>query len=160
MLPRGGFQLIQAICIAQRPPAIPDPYPRDIEVQERNPIFFGMGVDAVRTAKAAFVAAIAIVALVVPLLPGIAEESGSVALTISIDGAIGPASEWPSGSTRWNKRSRTALIPSIIVKTPLFHFPTPFEVVAHRLASASCVSNSEHINGERPFPRVAAPGEP
>jgi len=54
----------------------------------------------------------------------------------------------------------TALIPSIMAKTPLFYFPTPFEVAAHRLASASCVSNSEQVNGERPFPRVAAPGEP
>jgi membrane-bound serine protease (ClpP class) len=42
--------------------------------------------------KAALVAAIAIVALVVSLLPGLAEESGTLALTISIDGAIGPAS--------------------------------------------------------------------
>jgi membrane-bound serine protease (ClpP class) len=46
----------------------------------------------VQTVKAALVAAIAIVALVVSLLPGLAEESGSLALTISIDGAIGPAS--------------------------------------------------------------------
>ena len=45
-----------------------------------------------QTVKAALVAAIAIVALVVSLLPGLAEESGSLALTISIDGAIGPAS--------------------------------------------------------------------
>jgi membrane-bound serine protease (ClpP class) len=46
----------------------------------------------VQTVKAALVAAIAIVALVVSLLPGLAEESGTLALTISIDGAIGPAS--------------------------------------------------------------------
>jgi membrane-bound serine protease (ClpP class) len=46
----------------------------------------------VQTVKAALVAAIAIVALVVSLLPGLAEESGNLALTISIDGAIGPAS--------------------------------------------------------------------
>ncbi len=44
------------------------------------------------TVKAALVAAIAIVALLVSLLSGWAEESGSLALTISIDGAIGPAS--------------------------------------------------------------------
>ena len=44
-----------------------------------------------RTVKAALVAAIAIVALVISLLPGLAEESDSLALTISIDGAIGPA---------------------------------------------------------------------
>ena len=43
-------------------------------------------------AKATLVAAIAVVALVISLLAGSAEESGSIALTISIDGAIGPAS--------------------------------------------------------------------
>lgn len=45
-----------------------------------------------QTANVALVAAIAIVALVVCLLPGLAEESGNLALIISIDGAIGPAS--------------------------------------------------------------------
>ncbi|MGY8684148.1 nodulation protein NfeD [Bradyrhizobium sp. UFLA05-153] len=45
-----------------------------------------------QTVKAALVAAIAVVALVVSLRPGFAEESGKVVLTISIDGAIGPAS--------------------------------------------------------------------
>ncbi|MGX9427726.1 MULTISPECIES: NfeD family protein [Bradyrhizobium] len=45
-----------------------------------------------QTVKAALVAAIAIVALVVSLLPGLAEENRSLALTISLDGAIGPAS--------------------------------------------------------------------
>lgn len=57
-----------------------------------EPHIFGKGVLAVQTVKAALVAAIAIVALVVSLLPGLAEESRSLALTISIDGAIGPAS--------------------------------------------------------------------
>jgi hypothetical protein len=57
-----------------------------------EPHIFGKGVLAVQTVKAALVAAIAIVALVVSLLPGLAEESGSLAQTISIDGAIGPAS--------------------------------------------------------------------
>jgi membrane-bound serine protease (ClpP class) len=46
----------------------------------------------VQTVKAAVVAAITVVALIVSLLPGSAEESGTLALTISIDGAIGPAS--------------------------------------------------------------------
>jgi len=46
----------------------------------------------VQTVKAALVAAIAVVALVVSLLPGLAEGGTSLALTISIDGAIGPAS--------------------------------------------------------------------
>jgi membrane-bound serine protease (ClpP class) len=46
----------------------------------------------VQTVKAALIAAIAVVALVVSLLPGSAEENRSVALTIPLDGAIGPAS--------------------------------------------------------------------
>ncbi|MBV9558397.1 MAG: nodulation protein NfeD, partial [Pseudolabrys sp.] len=45
-----------------------------------------------QTVKAAVIATITIVALIVSLLPGLAEESGTLALTISIDGAIGPAS--------------------------------------------------------------------
>jgi membrane-bound serine protease (ClpP class) len=46
----------------------------------------------VQTVKAAFVAAIAVVALVVSFLPSLAEESRRLALTISLEGAIGPAS--------------------------------------------------------------------
>jgi len=66
--------------------------PGGIEVPARNPIFSGKGDLAVQTVKAALVAAIAIVALVFSLLPGSAKERGSLVLTISIDGAIGPAS--------------------------------------------------------------------
>jgi len=51
----------------------------------------------------------------------------------------------------------TALIASIMAKTPLFYFPMPFEVAARGLTSASSVSNGEQVNGERPFPCVAAP---
>jgi len=47
----------------------PAPVHSGIEVPERNPIFFGKGVLAVQTVKTALVAAIAIVALVVCLLP-------------------------------------------------------------------------------------------
>jgi hypothetical protein len=46
-----------------------------------------------------------------------------------------------------------------MAKTPLFYFPTPFDVAAHRLTSASFVSNGEQVNAERTFPCVAAPGE-
>ena len=52
----------------------------------------GKGVLAVQTVKAALVAAILVVALIVSLPPAFAGENGSLALTISIDGAIGPAS--------------------------------------------------------------------
>lgn len=45
-----------------------------------------------QTMKAALVAAIGVVALICCLHPGSAEESGRLALVVSIDGAIGPAS--------------------------------------------------------------------
>ncbi|MCC8957023.1 nodulation protein NfeD, partial [Bradyrhizobium sp. Pear77] len=47
---------------------------------------------AVQTFKAALVVAIALVALVVSIGPGTAADNNRLALTISIDGAIGPAS--------------------------------------------------------------------
>ena len=59
-----------------------------------------------QTVKAALVAAITIIALVVSLLPGLAEERGSLALTISINGAMGPA--WASYvKTPWPGRRTT-----------------------------------------------------
>ena len=45
-----------------------------------------------QTMKAALVAAIGVVALICCLLPSSAEENGRLALIVSIDGAIGPAS--------------------------------------------------------------------
>jgi membrane-bound serine protease (ClpP class) len=65
--------------------------PSHIEVPGRNPICPSKGVLAVQTVKAALVAAVAVVALIVSLLQASASESGSLALTISIDRAIGPA---------------------------------------------------------------------
>lgn len=53
---------------------------------------FGKGALAVQIMKAALVAAICLVALIFCLLPGAAEENGRPALTVTIDGAIGPAS--------------------------------------------------------------------
>src|SRR5262249_5558904 len=73
--------------IAQRSAGTPCPNRLGIEVPEREPHISGKGVLAVQTVKAALVAAIAIVALVVSLLPGLAEEDGTLVLTISIDGA-------------------------------------------------------------------------
>jgi membrane-bound serine protease (ClpP class) len=62
-----------------------------LRFKQGYPIFRGKGVLAVQTVQAALVAAIAFAALVVSALPAPAEESGGLALTISIDGAIGPA---------------------------------------------------------------------
>jgi membrane-bound serine protease (ClpP class) len=63
-----------------------------LRLGDATPICSGKGVLAVQTLKSALVAAaIAVVALVVSLLPTSAGENDSLALTISIDGAIGPA---------------------------------------------------------------------
>ena len=64
------------------------------EVLRRNPILFGKGVPAVLTVKAALVAALALVILIVLLPSG---ENDRLALAISIDGAIGPA----AASSAW-----------------------------------------------------------
>src|ERR1700751_5117924 len=60
-------------------------------VKKGYPLFRGKALLAVRTVQAALVAAIAFAALVVSALPAPAEENSGLALTISIDGAIGPA---------------------------------------------------------------------
>ena len=62
-----------------------------LRLGDATPICSGKGVLAVQTVKAALVAAIAVVALVLSLLPALAGENDSLALTISIEGAIGPA---------------------------------------------------------------------
>jgi membrane-bound serine protease (ClpP class) len=59
---------------------------------EREHHIFGKGALAVQTMKAALFAAIGIVAFLSSLRPGLAEESRRLALTVTIDGAIGPAS--------------------------------------------------------------------
>jgi membrane-bound serine protease (ClpP class) len=62
-----------------------------LRLREATPICSGKGVLAVQTVKAALVAAIAVVVLVVSVLPASAGKNDSLALTVSIDGAIGPA---------------------------------------------------------------------
>jgi membrane-bound serine protease (ClpP class) len=58
----------------------------------RSPTYLGKGVLAVQMVQAGLVAAIAAVALVVSPAPAPAGGSSGLALTISIDGAIGPGS--------------------------------------------------------------------
>ena len=71
-----------------RPMPVPS---RRIEAPDRNDHMFRKGVLAVQTVKATLAAAIAVGILVASLLPASAGENDSLALTISIDGAIGPA---------------------------------------------------------------------
>ena len=62
-----------------------------LRLRNGTPIYSSKGVLAVQTVKAALVAAIGVVALAVSLLPALAGENENLALTVSIDGAIGPA---------------------------------------------------------------------
>jgi len=89
----------------------------------------------VRIVKAALVAAIAIVALVVSLLPGLAEESGSLALTISIDGAIGPASASYVKDALARAGERRAEIVILRLNTPGGLNTSMREIIADVLAS-------------------------
>jgi membrane-bound serine protease (ClpP class) len=90
---------------------------------------------AVQTVKAALVAAIAVVALVVSLLPGLAGESGKLALTISIDGAIGPASASYVKDALARASERRAEIVILRLNTPGGLNTSMREIIADVLAS-------------------------
>ena len=88
-----------------------------------------------RTLKAALVAAIAIVALIVSLLPGLAEESGRLALTISIDGAIGPATASYVKEALASAAERRAEVVILRLNTPGGLVTSMREIIADILAS-------------------------
>jgi membrane-bound serine protease (ClpP class) len=90
---------------------------------------------AVQTVKAALVAAIAIVALVVSLFPGLAGESGKLALTISIDGAIGPASASYVKDALARASERRAEVVILRLNTPGGLNTSMREIIADVLAS-------------------------
>jgi membrane-bound serine protease (ClpP class) len=85
----------------------------------------------VQTVKAALV----IAALVFSLLPGSAEESGSLALTISIDGAIGPASASYAKEALAKASERRAGVVILRLNTPGGLNSSMREIIADVLAS-------------------------
>jgi membrane-bound serine protease (ClpP class) len=89
----------------------------------------------VQTVKAALVAAIAVVALVVFLLPNSAEENRRLALTISIDGAIGPASASYVKDALATAGERRAEIVILRLNTPGGLNTSMREIIADVLAS-------------------------
>jgi membrane-bound serine protease (ClpP class) len=89
----------------------------------------------VQTVKAALVAAIVIATLVVSLLPALAEESGSLALTISIDGAIGPASASYAKEALAKASERRAGVVILRLNTPGGLNSSMREIIADVLAS-------------------------
>jgi membrane-bound serine protease (ClpP class) len=89
----------------------------------------------VQTVKAALVAAIAVVALVVCLLPASAGENDSLALTISIDGAIGPAAASYVKDALATAAERRAEIVILRLNTPGGLTTSMREIIADVLAS-------------------------
>ncbi len=88
-----------------------------------------------QTVKAGLVAAMAVAALVVFLCPGLAEESGSLALTISVDGAIGPASASYVKDALARAAERRAEIVILRLNTPGGLNTSMREIIADVLAS-------------------------
>jgi membrane-bound serine protease (ClpP class) len=89
----------------------------------------------VQTVKAALVAAIAVVALVISLFPASAGENASLALTISIDGAIGPATAGYVKDALAAAAERRAEIVVLRLNTPGGLTTSMREIIADVLAS-------------------------
>jgi membrane-bound serine protease (ClpP class) len=87
------------------------------------------------TVKASLVAAIAVVALVVSLFPASAGENASLALTISIDGAIGPATAGYMKDALAAAAERRAEIVILRLNTPGGLTTSMREIIADVLAS-------------------------
>jgi membrane-bound serine protease (ClpP class) len=100
-----------------------------------EPHIFGKGVLAVQTVKATLVAAIGIVALVGSLLPVSAEEKSNLALIISVDGAIGPASASYVKDALAGASERRAEIVILRLNTPGGLTSSMREIIADVLAS-------------------------
>lgn len=88
-----------------------------------------------QTMKAALVAAIGVVALICCLLPSSAEESGRLALVVSIDGAIGPASASYVKEALAKASERRAEVVLLRMNTPGGLNSSMREIIADVLAS-------------------------
>ncbi|WBL75536.1 nodulation protein NfeD [Bradyrhizobium xenonodulans] len=88
-----------------------------------------------QTMKAALVAAIGVVALICCLLPSSAEENGRLALVVSIDGAIGPASASYVKEALAKAAERRAEIVLLRMNTPGGLNSSMREIIADVLAS-------------------------
>ncbi len=93
------------------------------------------GALAVQTMKAALVTAITVVALTCCLLPSSAEESGRLALIVSIDGAIGPASASYVREALATASERRAEVVLLRMNTPGGLNSSMREIIADVLAS-------------------------
>src|SRR6185312_4492114 len=96
-----------------------------------DPHIFDKGVLAVQIVKAA----IAVVALVASLLAALADGSGSLAMTISINGAIGPASASYVRDALAKAAERHAEVVILRLNTPGGLVTSTREIIADILAS-------------------------
>jgi len=94
------------------------------------------GARAVQTMKAALVAAIGVVALICCLLPGSAEERSRLALIVSIDGAVGPASASYVKEALAKASERRAEVVVLRMNTPGGLNSSMREIIADVLASS------------------------
>src|SRR6516165_6751062 len=106
-----------------------------LRLRNGTPICSSKGVLAVQTVKAALVAAIGVVALVVSLLPALAGENENLALTVSIDGAIGPAAANYVKDALATAAERRAEIVILRLNTPGGLTTSMREIIADVLAS-------------------------
>lgn len=106
-----------------------------IELADFTPILSGKGVLAVRAVQAALVAAIAVAALVIPPSAARAAENGKLALTISIDGAIGPATASYVKEALAKAAERRAEVVILRINTPGGLVTSMREIIADVLAS-------------------------
>jgi membrane-bound serine protease (ClpP class) len=95
----------------------------------------GKGVLAVRIVQAALVAAITLAALVMPPPPAGAGESGKLAATIAIDGAIGPATASYVKEALAKAAERRAEVVILRINTPGGLVTSMREIIADVLAS-------------------------
>ena len=107
-----------------------------LRLRNGTPIYSSKGVLAVQTVKAALVAAIGVVALAVSLLPALAGENENLALTVSIDGAIGPAAANYVKDALATAAERRAEIVILRLNTPGGLVTSMREIIADVLAAA------------------------
>jgi membrane-bound serine protease (ClpP class) len=106
-----------------------------LRFENRNLIYFGKGGVAVQIVQASLVAAIVAVALTASPLPASAGERRGVALTISIDGAIGPATAGYVKEALSKATERRAEIVVLRLNTPGGLTSSMREIIADVLAS-------------------------
>ncbi|MBB4259859.1 membrane-bound serine protease (ClpP class) [Bradyrhizobium sp. CIR3A] len=102
---------------------------------ERPTPYALQGSPAVQTMKAALVAAIGVVALICCLLPSSAEENSRLALIVSIEGAIGPASASYVKEALAKASERRAQVVLLRINTPGGLNSSMREIIADVLAS-------------------------